>query len=245
MSPQDEFDFGFKKVSAEQKTKDVTHVFESVASRYDVMNDMMSLGIHRLWKAWFIDSLPLRQEGVYLDMASGTGDIIQGIQDRLTRYGFKGDLIATDINPAMIEVGKKRHPQLRWICANAEALPLEDNSVDVATIAFGLRNVTHKDKALEEVFRVLKPGGLFACLEFSQVIPPLQKLYDLYSFHIIPRLGEWIAKDRESYQYLSESIRTFLTREELLALMKTVGFKQTSCETYTKGVVAIHRGYKL
>ncbi len=245
MSPQDEFDFGFRKVSATQKTEDVAEVFERVASRYDLMNDMMSLGIHRLWKAWFVDSLPLRQEGVYLDMASGTGDIIHGIHERLTRFGFKSDLIATDINPAMINVGKKRHPNLTWMCANAESLPLQDNSVDVATIAFGLRNVTHKEKAIAEVFRVLKPGGLFACLEFSQVKAPLQKLYDLYSFQIIPRLGQLIAKDRDSYQYLSESIRTFLTREELLALMKKVGFEKASYDTYTGGVVALHRGYKI
>jgi ubiquinone/menaquinone biosynthesis methyltransferase len=220
-------------------------VFERVASRYDIMNDVMSLGIHRIWKKWFVESLPLRQNGIYLDVAGGTGDIAQAIYERLKRFRIAAQVMVSDINPAMIEVGQKRHPHLEWVPANAEELPLEDNSVDVYTIAFGLRNVTHRDQALKEAFRVLKPGGKFACLEFSQVQPSLQPAYDFYAFHIIPRLGEWIAKDKAAYQYLSESIRTFLTKDELLELMRTSGFVRAKYETYTGGIVALHTGHKL
>lgn len=241
---EDGFDFGFEKVTANEKTERVTRVFERVASRYDVMNDVMSLGVHRLWKRRFVDSLPLRQHGVYLDVAGGTGDIAHALYRRLESFNIEANVTVSDVNPAMIEIGQKRYPHLAWLLANAEALPLEDNSVDVYTIAFGLRNVTQREKALEEAFRVLKPGGTFACLEFSQVDAPLQKLYDFYSFHIIPKMGEWIAHDRDSYQYLSESIRTFPTREVLLDLMKQAGFHRVHCQTYTGGVVALHRGYK-
>lgn len=243
--PKKTFDFGFEKVSAPEKTEKVTDVFKRVASHYDVMNDVMSLGIHRLWKAWFVASLPIKQTGVYLDVAGGTGDIAQAIFERLKKFGSQAQITVADINPAMIEVGKAHHPHLSWVCSNAEALPLEDNSVDVYTIAFGLRNVTHREKALQEAYRVLKPGGKFACLEFSQVSPSLQWAYDFYSFHILPKMGEWIAKDREAYLYLSESIKTFLTREELLELMKNVGFNQTRYDIYTGGIVALHTGYKL
>lgn len=239
------FDFGFEKVTASEKTEKVASVFERVASRYDIMNDVMSLGIHHLWKRRFVDSLPLRQDGTYLDVAGGTGDVAKNIYKRLKSFGMQGNITAADINPAMIEVGQKRHPHLSWLLANAEELPLEDNSVDVYTIAFGLRNVTRKEKALSEAFRVLKPGGTFACLEFSQVHPPLQKFYNFYSFHIIPKMGEWIAHDRDSYQYLSESIRTFFTREELLTLMKETGFTRSHYQIYTGGIVALHTGYKI
>lgn len=243
-SSKDKFDFGFETVSAAEKTEKVTQVFERVSSRYDLMNDMMSLGIHRLWKKWFVESLPLHENGVYLDVACGTGDIASSLFERLARFGFQAQVLVSDINPAMIEVGKKRFPHLSWACASAEGLPFPDNSVDVITIAFGLRNVTHRDKALTEFHRVLKPGGKMACLEFSQPIGPLQKLYDFYSFNIIPKMGEVIAHDKDAYQYLSESIRTFLTREELLALMKNVGFTRATCDTFTGGIVALHKGYK-
>ncbi|MBA3813002.1 MAG: bifunctional demethylmenaquinone methyltransferase/2-methoxy-6-polyprenyl-1,4-benzoquinol methylase UbiE [Alphaproteobacteria bacterium] len=242
--PDNHFDFGFEKVTANEKTERVTSVFERVASRYDMMNDLMSLGIHRLWKSRFVESLPLRQEGVYLDVAGGTGDIAQSIHRRLKSFGIHGNITVSDINPAMIEVGKKRYPHLSWLLANAEELPLEDNSVDVYSIAFGLRNVTQKERALQEAFRVLKRGGKFACLEFSHVHAPLQKFYDFYSFNIIPKMGEWFANDRESYQYLSESIRTFFTRKELLELMKQTGFTRASYHTFTGGIVALHTGYK-
>ena len=239
------FDFGFKKVSASHKTEKVKNVFESVASRYDVMNDVMSFGLHRLWKTWFVDSLPLKEKGVYLDVAGGTGDIAQAIFERLKRFQCQAHITVSDINPAMIEVGQKRHPHLSWLCSNAEDLPLSDHSVDVYTIAFGLRNVTHRQKALKEAYRVLKPGGKFACLEFSQVISPLKTLYDFYSFQLIPKIGQWIAQDREAYQYLSESIRTFLSREELLEMMKKEGFERTKCDIITGGIIALHTGYKL
>ena len=239
------FDFGFATVSAAEKTEKVTKVFERIASRYDLMNDVMSLGVHRLWKTWLIESLPLRHQGVYLDVAGGTGDIAQTIFERLERFKFHAQITISDINPAMITVGQERYPHLSWLCSNAEDLPLGDNSVDVYTIAFGLRNITHREKALSEAFRVLRPGGKFACLEFSHVIPPLQKFYDFYAFHIIPKIGDWVAQDKEAYQYLSESIRTFLTREELLALMRKVGFERSHYETYTGGIVALHTGYKL
>ncbi|MBY0292944.1 MAG: class I SAM-dependent methyltransferase [Alphaproteobacteria bacterium] len=239
------FDFGFEKVSATEKTEKVARVFDRVALRYNLMNDVMSLGIHRLWKTWFVESLPLKQDGIYLDVAGGTGDIAEAIFERLKWFKIQAKITVSDINPAMINVGQKRYPHLLWLCSNAENLPLEDNSVDVYTIAFGLRNVTYREKALQEAYRVLRPGGKFACLEFSQIYSPLEKLYNAYAFHIIPRLGEWIAKDRQSYQYLSESIRTFLTREELLTLMKKIGFERARYAVYTGGIVALHTGYKL
>lgn len=242
---EERFDFGFKKVTADEKIEGVKSVFERVASRYDVMNDVMSLGVHRLWKRRYVESLPLRQNGVYLDVAGGTGDIAQSLYMRLKSFGVHASLTVSDINPAMIDVGQKRYPHLHWLLANAEELPIEDNSVDVYTIAFGLRNVAQQAKALQEAFRVLKPGGKFTCLEFSQVHAPFQKFYDFYSFHVIPKMGEWIAHDKDAYQYLSESIRTFLTRDALLELMKQTGFERARYETYTGGVVALHTGYKL
>ncbi|EKE10216.1 MAG: hypothetical protein ACD_16C00067G0012 [uncultured bacterium] len=244
-SEKQSFDFGFESVSAREKTEKVGHVFESVATCYDVMNDLMSLGIHRLWKAWFVNSLPLHQNGVYLDVAGGTGDIAHAISTRLARFHVQAKIMVSDINLSMIKVGKKRYPHFSWFCFNAEALPLEDDSVDVYTIAFGLRNVTHREQALKEAYRVLRKGGKFCCLEFSQVTPILRKPYDFYSFRLIPKLGEWIAQDRASYEYLSESIRTFLTREELLKMMQKVGFSKEKCQTYTGGIVAVHTGYKL
>jgi 2-methoxy-6-polyprenyl-1,4-benzoquinol methylase len=237
--------FGFEKVTAFEKTKKVLSVFERVASRYDIMNDVMSVGIHRLWKNWFVKSLPLKQNGIYLDVAGGTGDIAQLLYERLHHFHFQSQVIVSDINPAMSEKGQKRYPHLSWLLSNAESLPLSNDSIDVYTIAFGFRNITHQEKALEEAYRVLKPGGKFSCLEFSQVIPPLQKLYAFYLFHMIPKMGEWIARDKDAYQYLSESIQTFLTREELLGMMKKIGFERTKCDIFTGGVVALHSGYKL
>lgn len=244
-SSEDEvFDFGFQKVSSTEKTKNVGEVFNRVASRYDLMNDLMSLGLHRVWKTRFVESLPLREGGTYLDVAGGTGDIAQAIFERLKRFGFQAQVMVSDINQQMIEKGQRRRNHLTWLCANAEELPLKDNSVDVYTISFGFRNVTHRENALTEALRVLKPGGHFACLEFSHVDPPLDKLYDLYAFHIIPKMGEWIAGDRAAYQYLSESIKIFLTREELASLMKKVGFQSVAYETFTGGIVALHWGTK-
>jgi ubiquinone/menaquinone biosynthesis methyltransferase len=243
-SSNNKFDFGFEQVSGQEKTEKVTHVFERVSSRYDLMNDVMSLGIHRLWKSWYVGSLPLHRDGLYLDVAGGTGDIASAIFQRLENFGCPANVVVCDINPAMIQIGKERFPHLSWACCNGEDLPLEDNSVNVYTIAFGFRNITYREKALKEAYRVLKPGGKFTCLEFSQPFSPLQKLYDFYSFHLIPKMGEWVAHDKESYQYLVESIRTFLTREEFLTLLKNVGFQRTKAETYSGGIVALHTGYK-
>ena len=245
MTQHDKFDFGFEKVSASEKNERVSQVFRNVASSYDLMNDLMSFGLHRLWKSWFVNSLPLKEGGTYLDVAGGTGDIAQAIFERLRHYKMNADIFVSDINFSMIQKGHLRYPHLTWLGSNAESLPLKDNSVDVYTISFGLRNVTHKEKALEEAFRVLKPGGKFCCLEFSQVSAPLEKLYDLYAFHIIPKMGKWVASDEASYQYLSESIRTFLTREQLAEMMKMVGFEKIKYEIYSGGIVALHTGYKL
>ncbi len=245
MNQEERFDFGFKKVSAQKKGEKVSRVFESVASSYDKMNDLMSLGLHRLWKKWFVESLPLKDQGVYLDVAGGTGDIAEAIHHRLKRFRIQGDIIVTDINPHMIQMGLRRRSHLSWFCSNAEEIPLKAESVDVYTISFGLRNVTHREKALQEAYRVLRPGGKFSCLEFSQVARPLQPFYDLYAFRIIPQLGEWIAQDKDAYQYLSESIRTFLTRERLALLMKEAGFQKVRFETYSSGIVALHTGYKI
>lgn len=245
MEPSDsQFDFGFQEVSADAKKARVNSVFERVADRYDLMNDLMSLGAHRVWKERFVAALPLFQKGHYLDVAGGTGDIGAAIQRRLRKISAEAQVTVCDINPSMISKGKTRFPDLFWVCGSAESLPFPDESVDVYTIAFGLRNVTHRDKAIQEAYRVLRPGGHFACLEFSQPFFPLRKAYDLYSFHILPRLGAVIARDKEAYQYLVESIRTFLTREELLQLMKGSGLTSLSCETLTGGIVAMHRGYK-
>lgn len=245
MTDDQKYDFGFEKVSSSEKGERVSRVFKSVASSYDLMNDLMSLGLHRLWKRWFVESLPLKDQGVYLDVAGGTGDIAQAILRRLQRFRMQAEVIVSDINPSMIQKGQQRHSNLTWVCSNAESLPLPDSSVDVYTISFGLRNVTQREKALEEAHRVLRPGGKFSCLEFSQVSAPLQKFYDIYVFQIIPQMGEWVAQDKAAYQYLSESIRTFLTREELATLMKKVGFEKVRYETYSGGIVALHTGYKL
>lgn len=244
MMSKESFDFGFEKVSGAEKTQRVNDVFERVAPRYDIMNDVMSLGIHRLWKKWFVDSLPLHQNGVYLDVAGGTGDIAHAISEHLKRFRINAHVTVSDINPAMMSVGQNRFPQLTWLCSNAESLPLEDHSVDVYTIAFGFRNVTYREKALQEAFRVLRQGGKFCCLEFSQVTPPLKKAYEFYTLQLIPLLGELVAQDREAYRYLSESIRTFLTKEELLAMMREIGFSKASYQTFTGGIVALHTGYR-
>lgn len=242
--PDDTFDFGFERVSASEKTEGVTHIFERVSSRYDLMNDAMSFGLHRVWKRWFVESLPLYQGGNYLDVAAGTGDIGSAIAARLRRFKITAQISLCDINPAMIAAGCQRFPQLSWVCATAESLPFEDQSMDVYTIAFGLRNVTRRKQALREAYRVLRPGGYFACLEFSQPIPPLQRLYDMYSFRIIPKIGALLAQDEKAYQYLVESIRTFLPKEGLVALMQDVGFSTVKCQTFTGGIVALHTGYK-
>ena len=244
---QDEIDFGFQSVPRAEKESRVKQVFDSVAKNYDVMNDVMSMGVHRLWKDALMDWLAPRPHQVLMDLAGGTGDVALRF---LKRGG--GSVKIVDINEEMLLAGQARsvmrsyQDRLDWIVGNAEALPLADNSVDRATIAFGLRNVTNRDKALSEIHRVLKPGGRFCCLEFSSVENPiLSKIYDEWSFKIMPQMGQLIAKDRESYQYLVESIRKFPDQYELADMMVTAGFAQVRYRNLSGGIAAIHSGWKL
>ncbi len=240
--------FGEKPVSPDEKTGLVIDVFDSVATRYDLMNDLMSGGIHRIWKDRFVRMIRPRAGLKYLDVAGGTGDIAFRIRKKA---GPDAQITVCDLNDNMLEVGRDRaidHGWLdiEWITGNAESLPFPDNSFDVYTIAFGLRNVTHIDTALEEASRVLKPGGQFFCLEFSQVKNPVfSKIYDAYSFRILPKIGEVVAHDRESYQYLAESIRKFPERKLLMKRMEQAGLSKPVCTTLSNGIAAIHRGWKL
>lgn len=241
--------FGTESVTPEQKTRKVIGVFDSVANRYDVMNDLMSVGLHRLWKDHLIRKIRPRGGLSYLDVAGGTGDIAFRIR---RKAGPHADITLCDLNTEMLRVGRDRAMDLgylndfKWVTGNAESLPIPDCSVDVYTIAFGLRNVTHIDTALSEALRVLKPGGRFYCLEFSRVHEPiLGRLYDEYSYRLIPKIGEIVAKDRESYQYLVESIRKFPAQKELQKRMESAGFRLCRHENLTMGVVAIHEGVKI
>ncbi|CAO2629206.1 2-methoxy-6-polyprenyl-1,4-benzoquinol methylase, mitochondrial [Lemmus lemmus] len=238
--------FGFETVSEEEKGGKVYQVFESVAKKYDVMNDMMSLGIHRAWKDLLIRKMHPLPGTQLLDVAGGTGDIAF----RFLRYGSL--VTVCDINREMLKVGKQKAVDqghtagLAWVLGDAEELPFDDDKFDVYTIAFGIRNVTHIDRALQEAHRVLKPGGRFLCLEFSQVNDPLiSRLYDLYSFQVIPVIGEVIAGDWKSYQYLVESIRKFPNQEEFKEMIEDAGFQKVTYESLTAGIVAIHSGFKL
>jgi 2-methoxy-6-polyprenyl-1,4-benzoquinol methylase len=248
--------FGFKTVEKNAKESMVRQVFESVAPQYDRMNDFMSLGIHRCWKETFINRISPTPNMKLLDVAGGTGDVsFQFVEQVKKEYGQKVDDNVTvfDINPEMLKVGKQRAinrglTKLSFVEGNAEKLPFEDNQFDCYTIAFGIRNCTNVDVVLKEAYRVLKPGGRFACLEFSHVTNPLLKqAYDLHSFYIIPTLGEVVAKDRDSYQYLVESIRKFPPQEEFAAMIREAGFEtiDDGYENLTFGVAAIHSGFKL
>lgn len=241
--------FGFDEVDVAEKVRRVKGVFQSVAGRYDVMNDLMSLGIHRLWKKDFLKHLALKPQATVLDVAGGTGDIARQI---LLNYRYLDlDVYVCDLTPEMMFVGRDRAINdgvvhgLSWICGQAEVLPMPDNCVDVYTIAFGLRNVGDIDGALAEAFRVLKPGGQFICLEFSKVQNHLlSRAYETYSFEWIPRLGQWMTGDRGAYQYLVESIRQFPAQDELCHRMAKVGFESVSYENFLNGISAIHKGYK-
>lgn len=242
-------DFGFKKVNFEEKAKLVRGVFDSVASRYDLMNDLMSLGLHRLWKRTTIDRAGVRPGQRVLDLAGGTGDLTRAFAKRV---GDKGQVVLADINGEMLKVGREKLinkgvlGNVSYVQTDAQALAFPDNYFDCITIAFGLRNVTDKQTALKSMYRVLKPGGRLLVLEFSKlVLPQLQKLYDLYSFNIIPKLGGWVTGDAESYQYLVESIKLHPDQETLKKMMLLAGFDEVSYSNLTGGVVALHQGNKL
>ncbi len=240
-------DFGYRSVPREAKKPMVRAVFDSVASRYDVMNDLMSLGVHRAWKRAFVAALQPSPNHALLDLAGGTGDIAFG-----WRSAGGGPAILSDINAAMLGVGRERaagHGQaagVAFLVADAEALPLPDRCIDVVSIAFGLRNVTDKPAALREARRVLRPGGRFACLEFSRVqVAALAPVYDAWSFAVLPRLGRAVAGDADSYRYLAESIRTFPDQAALEALMRQAGLSQVRHRNLTGGIAAIHTGRRL
>lgn len=241
--------FGFKEVAVEEKARHVAKVFSSVAPKYDVMNDLMSLGLHRLWKKITIDYAHVRPGMKILDLAGGTGDLTAAFCKQLKG---NGQIILADINAAMLNVGRDKlldqgliH-NIDFVQANAENLPFSDNYFDCITIAFGLRNVTDKDRALRSMFRVLKPGGQLLILEFSKIQnKALEPIYDAYSFKILPKLGEWVANDAASYQYLAESIRRHPDQQTLLNMLAEAGFEKTTVHNFMLGVVALHRGYKL
>lgn len=237
--------FGFKTVDEQEKARHVRGVFDSVASKYDVMNDLMSMGMHRLWKAYTIGVSGVRLGHRVLDIAGGTGDLSKAFARRV---GESGCVVHTDINEAMLRQGRERLTNdgllLPTTICDAETLPFASNSFDIVSVAFGLRNMTHKDKALAEMHRVLKPGGKLLVLEFSKVIAPLQKPYDWYSFNVLPKLGQLVAGDAQSYQYLAESIRMHPDQATLKAMMKTAGFGHVDVHNLTAGVVALHVGIK-
>mgnify|MGYP001040366184 FL=1 len=241
-------DFGFSEVPLEEKVKKVKGVFDSVAGNYDLMNDVMSMGIHRLWKRKTIEMSGVRPGNQVLDLAGGTGDLTKAFAQRV---GAQGKVVLADINESMVRVGRDRlinegmAGNIEYTITNAEALAFPDNTFDVATMAFGLRNVTNKDKALAELCRVLKPGGQLLILEFSKVTQPtLAKMYDFYSFKILPKMGKAIADDEASYQYLAESIRMHPDQETLRQMMLDAGFDKAEYINMNEGIVALHRAWK-
>ncbi|MBX3708375.1 MAG: bifunctional demethylmenaquinone methyltransferase/2-methoxy-6-polyprenyl-1,4-benzoquinol methylase UbiE [Gammaproteobacteria bacterium] len=240
--------FGYREVSMSEKANLVANVFRSVAPKYDLMNDLMSLGLHRLWKRFTIEQAALRPGQVVLDVAAGTGDLAVAFANLV---GKQGKVVMTDINEAMLQTGRERLEDkgilgnIEYIQADAEKLPFASNDFDCVSIAFGLRNVTNKLEALRSMYRVLKPGGKVLILEFSHPATPfLSKLYDLYSFNIIPKLGEWITHDKDSYQYLVESIRMHPNQETLKTMMLASGFEEVEYHNLSGGIVALHKGYK-
>jgi demethylmenaquinone methyltransferase/2-methoxy-6-polyprenyl-1,4-benzoquinol methylase len=238
--------FGYQTVAESQKAQKVAEVFHSVAQKYDVMNDLMSAGLHRVWKRFAIEQSGVRAGQRVLDIAGGTGDLSLAF---LKRVGKSGQVWLTDINSSMLTVGRDRlldkgfiHPVAQ---CDAEKLPFPADYFDCVTVAFGLRNMTHKDAALAEMLRVLKPGGRLLVLEFSKVWKPLTPAYDLYSFKLLPKMGEMIANDADSYRYLAESIRMHPGQEELAGLMRDVGFAHVDYFNLSAGVVALHKGFKI
>ena len=243
----DDVDFGYRQVPKSEKSAMVRAVFDSVAPKYDIMNDLMSLGVHRLWKRIFLTALDPRPNRTLLDLAGGTGDITFG-----WLAGGGGPAILSDINAAMLAVGRDRAlgkgiaAGLSFLNADAEHLPLPDRSVDTVSIAFGLRNCTDKPAVLAEARRVLRPGGRFFCLEFSRVtVAALVPIYDAWSFKVLPRVGAMVANDADSYQYLAESIRTFPDQETLAEMMREAGLEQVKVRNLSGGIAAIHSGWRL
>ena len=238
-------DFGFQKVGEDEKARKVAGVFSSVASKYDVMNDLMSLGLHRLWKKFAIEASGVRPGHRVLDVASGSGDLASAFADRV---GSTGETWATDINGEMLSVGRDRLIDaghvLPVVRCDAESLPFPSRYFDCVSVAFGLRNMTHKDRALAEMQRVLRPGGCVLVLEFSRIWKPLEKPYDWYSFNVLPWLGKRIADDADSYRYLAESIRMHPGQEALQELMEQAGLEDVQYFNLAAGVVALHRGRK-
>jgi demethylmenaquinone methyltransferase/2-methoxy-6-polyprenyl-1,4-benzoquinol methylase len=242
-------DFGYQRIPVEQKTRRVGQVFDSVAARYDLMNDLMSWGIHRLWKQFAVAIASIKGGQRVLDLAGGTGDMTARLARRV---GSAGAVILADINGSMLSIGRDRLIDqgivgtVQYVQANAESLPFPDNTFDVVTIAFGLRNVTHKDQALASMRRVLQPGGRVVILEFSQLVMPLlQRLYDSYSFNVLPWLGKLVVGDAESYRYLLESIRRHPDQETLKRMMESAGFDLIAYYNLSGGIAAVHCGYKL
>jgi demethylmenaquinone methyltransferase/2-methoxy-6-polyprenyl-1,4-benzoquinol methylase len=247
-----EVDFGYRRVPAAEKDALVRGVFETVAHRYDAMNDLMSWGVHRLWKAALVDALAPRPGMRVLDLAGGTGDVAGRIAERVRRAGGTPDIVVCDLTPAMIEAGRDRAIDMgrldgiAWTCGDAQALPFADRSMDACTIAFGLRNVSLIDRALGEIRRVLKPGGRFLCLEFSRVVVPvLGPLYDRYSFSVLPALGRMVAGDEDAYRYLAESIRRFPDQETLAQRMGEAGLARASWRNLSGGIAALHSGWRI
>ena len=237
--------FGFQTVNESEKAGKVAQVFHSVAKNYDIMNDVMSGGLHRVWKHFTINTARVPKGGKVLDIAGGTGDLSRGWAKRVSKTG---EVWLTDINASMLTVGRDRLLNegtiLPVAVCDAEKLPFPDNYFDLVSVSFGLRNMTHKDVALGEMYRVLKPGGTLLVLEFSKVYKPLAPVYDAYSFKLLPLMGKLIAKDADSYQYLAESIRMHPDQETLKQMMLDVGFDQVDYHNLTAGVVALHKGVK-
>jgi demethylmenaquinone methyltransferase/2-methoxy-6-polyprenyl-1,4-benzoquinol methylase len=247
-NPNTTTDFGYQQVPVDEKAEKVADVFTSVASKYDLMNDLMSFGVHRIWKKFTLDLSNVRAGQHVLDIAGGTGDLSR---EFVKRVGPTGQVYLADINAAMLNVGRDRLlnqgmvETVNYIQANAETLPFAENSFDCISIAFGLRNVTHKDKALASMYQTLKPGGQLLVLEFSKpVLPLLQAIYDKYSFSVLPKLGDWVAGDAASYQYLAESIRMHPDQETLKTMMAAAGFDKIEYHNLSGGIVALHRGWK-
>jgi len=242
-----EHDFGFQKVSETEKTEKVTEVFDSVAGKYDLMNDLMSLGIHRFWKKFTLMHTGLTEGMIALDVAGGTGDLAEALAKQV---GKSGSVILTDINASMLSEGRNKlldkgsFNNITLIQSNAEELPFEDNTFDCITIAFGLRNVTNKEEALKSMLNVLKPGGKLLVLEFSKPNDLLTPLYDFYSFNVLPKLGEWVANDSDSYKYLAESIRMHPDQDKLLTMINNTGFASSEYFNLTGGIVALHVSQK-